>query len=120
MILVDTQRVVGQQLHPLNVADRMQIRTQLFQMGVGIRESGDYHMADPKGGVGLLHGGKELQKFLGGLSGNAAVTVRREVLDVQQNEVGIGQNFFIAAAAAACGVDAGVDACVFAQAQDLT
>ena len=35
MILVHTQRVVGQQLHPLNVADRMQIRAQPFQMGVG-------------------------------------------------------------------------------------
>ena len=60
MILVHTQRVVGQQLHPLNVVDRMQIRTQPFQMGVGIRESGDHHMADPKGCAGVLHGGKKL------------------------------------------------------------
>ena len=30
MILVRTQRVVGQQLHPLNVADRMQIRAQPY------------------------------------------------------------------------------------------
>ena len=32
----------------------------------------------------------------------------------------MGQNFLVAAAAAACGVNAGVDARVFAQAQDLT
>ena len=32
----------------------------------------------------------------------------------------MGQNFLVAAAAAACGVDAGVDAHVFAQEQDLT
>lgn len=63
---------------------------------------------------------KGIAKILGGLSGNAAVTVRREVLDVQQDEVSMGQNFLVAAAAAACGVDAGVDDRVFAQAQDLT
>ena len=48
------------------------------------------------------------------------VAVRREVLDVQQDEVSMGQNFLVAAAAAACGVNAGVDARIFAQAQDLT
>ena len=32
----------------------------------------------------------------------------------------MGQNFLVAAAAAACGVNAGVDARVFAQVQDLT
>ena len=48
------------------------------------------------------------------------VAVQREVLDVQQDEVSMGQNFLVAAAAAACGVNAGVGARVFAQAQDLT
>lgn len=48
------------------------------------------------------------------------VAIQREVLDVQQDEVSMGQNLLVTAAAAACGVDAGVDARVFAQAQDLT
>ena len=63
---------------------------------------------------------KEIVKTPAGLSRDAVVAVQREVLDVQQDEVSMGQNFLVAAAAAACGVDAGVDDRVFAQAQDLT
>lgn len=87
LVFVYPERVVGQQLDPLDHAVAAQPFAQRADVLFGVAVTRNQHVAQPKGLCVLLEPGSRAQRLRIVAAGEGAVALRRGLLDVEQHQI---------------------------------
>lgn len=118
LVLVDAERVVGEQLDPLQRAVAAKLPAQCADILLGVAVARYEHIAQPEGLAVLLEPGGRAQRLGIVAPGEQAVALRVGLLDVEQHQVGEREELLdVGIPERAVGVDAGVDALLAEHAQ---